>query len=48
MLHARSLEDLEKKLEKFMAFCKEKNLKLNPNKFFISEEVEFGGKYSEL
>ena len=26
-----------------MAFCKEKNLKLSPNKFFISEEVEFGG-----
>ena len=23
--------------------CKSKNLKLNPKKFFISEEVEFGG-----
>ena len=43
LIHARSLEDLEKKLEKFMVFCKEKNLKLSPNKFFISEEVEFGG-----
>ena len=43
MLYARSLEELEKKLEKFMEFAKEKNLKLNPKKFFISEEVEFGG-----
>ena len=43
MIYARSLEELEKKLEKFMAFAQEKNLKLNPKKFFISEEVEFGG-----
>ena len=31
------------KLIKFMEFAKSKNLKLNPKKFFISEEVEFGG-----
>ena len=38
-----TLEDLEKKLIKFMEFAKSKNLKLNPKIFFISEEVEFGG-----
>ena len=37
------MEDLEQKLHKFMKFAAEKNLKLNPKKFFISEEVEFGG-----
>ena len=26
-----------------MKFFKEKNLKLNPKKFFIGEQVEFGG-----
>ena len=43
LLYRATLEDLEKKLEKFMEFAKKKNLKLNPKKFFISEEVEFGG-----
>ena len=43
LIHARTLEDLEKKLEKFMEFAKKKNLKLNPKKFFILEEVEFDG-----
>ena len=26
-----------------MLFCKDKNLKLNPEKLLISEQVEFGG-----
>ena len=43
LLYAVTLEDLEQKLIKFMEFAKSKNLKLNPKKFFISEEVEFGG-----
>ena len=43
LLYGATLEDLEKKLEKFMEFAKKKNIKLNPKKFFISEEVEFGG-----
>ena len=42
-LYGKILEDLEKKLEKFMEFTKKKNLKLNPKKFFVSKEVEFGG-----
>ena len=37
------MEDLEKKLDKLRRFAEEKNLKLNPKNFFISEEVEFGG-----
>ena len=48
MLFGRSLEELEEKIEKFMEFAKEKNLKLNPRKFFISEEVEFGGIHPYL
>ena len=43
LLYGTTLEDLEKKLERFMEFAKTKNLKLNPKKFFISEEIEFGG-----
>ena len=43
LLFGKSLDELEKKLEKFMEFTKKKNLKLNPKKFFIGEEVEFGG-----
>ena len=43
LLYRRTLEDLKKKLEKFMEFAEKKKLKLNPKKFFLSEEVEFGG-----
>ena len=43
LLYGTDMEDLEKKIDKFMKFVQEKNLKLNPRKFFISEEVEFGG-----
>ena len=43
LLYGVTLEDLEQKLIKFMEFAKSKNLKLNPKKFFVSEEVEFGG-----
>ena len=36
LIFGQDMEELEKKLEKFMEFAKEKNLKLNPRKFFIS------------
>ena len=39
LLYGTTLEDLEEKLEKFMEFAKKTNLKLNPKKFFTSEEV---------
>ena len=42
-LYGRTIEELKKKLETFLGFCKEKNLKLKPTKMTISEEVEFGG-----
>ena len=42
-MYGVTLENLEQKLIKFMEFAKSKNLKLNPQKFFILEEVEFGG-----
>ena len=35
-------DKLEQKLEKFMQFTEKKNLKKS-NKFYISDEVEFGG-----
>ena len=38
-----TLEGVIKELEQFLAFCKEKNLKLKPSKFCVGEEVEFGG-----
>ena len=43
LLYGTDMADLEKKIDKFMRFAQEKNLKLNPKKFFISEDVEFGG-----
>ena len=43
LLFGRDTVELEEKLEKFILFVQEKNLKLNPNKFFISNEVKFGG-----
>jgi len=43
LLSGRTMEELEGKLEKLLSFCKEKNLKWNPEKLLISEEVEFGG-----
>jgi len=38
-----NLAILEQKLITFMEFARSKNLKLDPKKFFVSEEVEFGG-----
>ena len=43
LLYGTDMEDLEKKIDKFMKFAQEKNRKLNPRKFFISEQVEFVG-----
>ena len=39
----RNLEDLKHKLETFLEFCKEKNIKLKPSKFRVASSVEFGG-----
>ena len=38
-----TLEEAIKELERFLEFCRKKNLKLKPSKFCIGEEVEFGG-----
>ena len=43
LLFNPNLEELEKKIVNLMEFCKTKNLKLNPDKMVIGEEVEFGG-----
>ena len=43
LIYGSDLDELEKKLTNLMDFCQEKNLKLNPSKLVISEEVEFGG-----
>ena len=43
LIHGRTLEELKKKLEVFLKYCEEKNLKLKPSKIVISEEVEFAG-----
>ena len=36
------MQELEEKVLNLMLFCKDKNLKLNPEKLLISEQVEFG------
>ena len=43
LLHGRTLEELNIKIENFLEFCRDQNLKLKPSKLTISEEVEFGG-----
>ena len=43
LFYHSTLEGVMKELEKFLVFCKEKNLKLKPSKFCVGEEVEFGG-----
>ena len=43
LLYGRTLEELKKKIEVFVGYCEEKNLKLKPSKMVISEEVEFAG-----
>ena len=42
LLYGRTLEEVKTKLETFLDFCKEKNLKLKPSKMNIGEEVEMG------
>ena len=43
LLFGKTLDELEKKLEAFLKYCEDKNLKLKPSKMVISEEVEFAG-----
>ena len=43
LLFGSTLDEIEKKLTNLLEFCQSKNLKLNPAKLVISEEVEFGG-----
>ena len=43
LIHGKTLKELKEKLENFLAFCRDKNLKLKPSKLNISEQVEFGG-----
>ena len=43
LLFGRTLEKLHQKIEVFVKYCEEKNLKLKPSKMVISEEVEFAG-----
>ena len=42
VLHARNLDELEEKLEKFSQFAAKKNLKLKTKKFVIGSEAVFG------
>ena len=43
LLYGRNLLELQDKLEKFLSFADEKNLKLKTKKFIIGSQVEFGG-----
>ena len=47
LLFGKTLKELEEKIEVFVKFCEEKNLKLKPSKMVISEEVEFAGTIVE-
>ena len=43
LFYHSTLEGVLKEFERFLVFCREKNLKLKPSKFCIGEEAEFGG-----
>ena len=43
LICGRNLEDLRHKMETFLGFCKEKNIKLKPSKFRVASCVVFGG-----
>ena len=40
LLYRRTIEGLKMKIEVFLGFCEEKNLKLKPSKMKIGEEVQ--------
>ena len=42
-LYGKDLKELKLKLENFLSFAKDKNLKLKPSKLQIGEQVTFGG-----
>ena len=39
----KSMPQMEERLRNLLTLCREKNIKLNPNKFNIGHEVQFGG-----
>ena len=43
LLYGKNLKTLKSKLENFLSFVKDKNLKLKPSKLQIGEQVTFGG-----
>merc|ERR1711954_327478 len=50
LLSEKNYKLLDPLIDRILAICREKNLKLNPSKFKIGPEVEFGGtviKYSQ-
>ena len=42
LFYGCAIRELRKKLENFLNFCEEKNLKLKPSKMNKNDEVEFG------
>ena len=50
LLSEKNYKLLDPLIDRILSICREKNLKLNPSKFKIGPQVEFGGtviKYSE-
>ena len=43
LLYERNLKEIQEKLEKFLSFAAEKNLKLKTKKLTIRSQVEVGG-----
>merc|ERR1711954_333096 len=43
LLSEKSYKLLDPLIDRILSICREKNLKLNPSKFKIGPEVEFGG-----
>ena len=43
LLYERNLKEIQEKLEKFLSFAAEKNLKLKTKKLIIRSQVEVGG-----
>ena len=50
LLSEENFKKLDPVIDRILSICRKKNMKLNPTKFKVGQEVEFGGtnvKYSQ-
>ena len=43
LFSGENIEELQEKIERFLVFAEEKNMKIKQSKFEVGEHIEFGG-----